>query len=65
MDEETKKVEVVKINDKTRNLLIEINKNVSMLQNQVQVAIQSYLDALGKEGDYSLNAEMTMLISKE
>ena len=62
---ETEKVEVIKLNEKTRNMLMEINKTVSMLQNQAQIAIQSYLDALEKSGqEYALGPDMTMLIPK-
>jgi hypothetical protein len=64
MDEETKKVEVVKLNSKTRDLLIEINKNISMLQSQAQIAIQSYIDALELDGEYTLSPDISKLVPK-
>lgn len=65
MTEETKQTEVIKLNNKTKSVLIGINQTINNLHRESQLVIQTYLDALDKEGDYQLSSDMGMLIKKE
>ena len=64
-NKETIKTEVIKLNDKTKAVLIGINQAIAELQTKAQLTIQTYLDALEKEGEYQLSKDMSMLVKKD